>query len=216
MGLFSWLFGKKKKDTAGDEPQRHFREERPSRSKKQEIAENVEAEKTVENDAEAACEAVEAPVEESADEAVASEILEDKGTKSVKVKGYTGAFDIKRSRDGRYVFNLFAANKMIVATSRVYSSSKNALIGINSVITNAERANVEDRSLKSFVTQPFPKWEIYIDREGKFRFRLRATNGTCILRSQGYTQKSTCKSGIESVIRTCKTAKIDKSYLKKD
>ena len=209
MGLFSWLFKRKKKDEAiAQEPQRHFCEERPERYKTTKSSTNNLAENQITID--------EVIVESSvAEEESADKIVSDKNTKSVKVKGFKGAFDIKRSKDGRYVFNLFAANKMIVATSRVYSSAQNALSGINSVITNAERANVEDQSLKQFTAQPFPKWEIYIDKEGKFRFRLRASNGTCILRSQGYTQKSTCKSGIDSVIRNCKTAKIDKTYLNK-
>ena len=207
MGLFSWLFGRKKNAPEVDEkPQRHFCEERPKRAKtrKNNIAEN---QITI-------TDMVDKLVED--DEREIEDIANERDLKSVKVKGYSGAFDVKKSRDGRYVFNLIASNKMTVATSRVYSSATNALGGINSVIANAERACIEDQSLKQFVRQPFPKWEIYIDKEGKFRFRLRASNGTTILRSQGYTQKTACKNGIDSVIRHAKSAKIDKTYLNKD
>ena len=79
----------------------------------------------------------------------------------------------------------------------------------------AERAGVEDQTLKQYQPLPYPKWEIYVDKGGQYRWRLLATNGSCILHSQGYTQKSTCKKGIESVIRTAKNAQIDKSYLEK-
>ena len=135
--------------------------------------------------------------------------------KRSKSNTYGGSFEIKKSKDGRFVFNLYAANKVIIATSQTYSSSQSALTGVSSVIANAEKAAIEDQTLKNFTPQSFPKWEIYIDKAGQFRFRLLATNGSCVCHSQGYTQKTTCKKGIESIIRTVKSAEIDKSYLKK-
>ena len=43
------------------------------------------------------------------------------------------------------------------------------------------------------------KFEIYKDKAGEFRFRLKASNGQNILASEGYKDKSGCKNGIESV-----------------
>lgn len=129
---------------------------------------------------------------------------------------FAGKFEIKKSKDDRYVFNLYAANSVIVATSQVYSSSTSAMNGIKSVIENANKAPVEDQSLKNYETLPYPKWEIYQDKGGQYRFRLSASNGSCICHSQGYTSKASCKNGIESIKRTAQNAKIDKSYLKKD
>ncbi|SEO61394.1 YegP family protein [Nitrosovibrio sp. Nv6] len=43
------------------------------------------------------------------------------------------------------------------------------------------------------------KFEIYKDKAGEFRFRLRASNGQIILASEGYKTKSGCNNGIESV-----------------
>jgi uncharacterized protein YegP (UPF0339 family) len=43
------------------------------------------------------------------------------------------------------------------------------------------------------------KFEIYNDKSGGFRFRLKATNGQIILSSQGYKNKAGCMKGIESV-----------------
>lgn len=128
----------------------------------------------------------------------------------------TGKFDIKKTKDDRFVFNLYAPNSVIVATSQVYSSSSAALNGIQSIIANAEKAPIEDNTLKNPTKQSCPKWEMYIDKGGEFRFRLFATNGNCVVHSQGYKQKSSCKNGIESIIRCAKNAEIDKSYLKKD
>ena len=46
-----------------------------------------------------------------------------------------------------------------------------------------------------------PKYQIYKDRSGKFRFRLLAGNTQVILTSQGYKTKAACKNGITSVKR---------------
>lgn len=43
------------------------------------------------------------------------------------------------------------------------------------------------------------KFEINVDKGGKHRFNLKASNGQVILSSQGYTTKSACENGIESV-----------------
>ena len=157
----------------------------------------------------------EGPKPQIADESLAEKIVSDKTSTTIKINGLSGFFDIKKSKDNRYVFNLYASNKVIIATSQIYSSAQSAVNGANSVIANAEKANIEDQTLKSFVPQPYPKWEIYKDKGSQYRFRLSASNGSCICHSQGYTTKASCKNGIESIIRTVKDAKIDKTYLKK-
>jgi uncharacterized protein YegP (UPF0339 family) len=43
------------------------------------------------------------------------------------------------------------------------------------------------------------KFEIYKDKKGEFRFRLKASNGQNILGSEGYAKKPSCTNGIESV-----------------
>ena len=43
------------------------------------------------------------------------------------------------------------------------------------------------------------KFEIYKDKAGEFRFRLKAGNGQIILASEGYKAKAGCTNGIESV-----------------
>lgn len=45
------------------------------------------------------------------------------------------------------------------------------------------------------------KFELYKDKKGAFRFRLKAANGEIILASQGYQRKSNAMNGIESVRR---------------
>ncbi|SCX59413.1 YegP family protein [Nitrosospira sp. Nsp1] len=43
------------------------------------------------------------------------------------------------------------------------------------------------------------KFEIYKDKAGEFRFRLKASNGQTILASEGYEAKAGCINGIASV-----------------
>ena len=44
------------------------------------------------------------------------------------------------------------------------------------------------------------KWELYTDKGGEFRFRLKAGNGEVIaLSSEGYKSKASALNGIESI-----------------
>tara|TARA_R100000935_G_scaffold21876_4_gene40460 strand:+ start:8604 stop:8930 length:327 start_codon:yes stop_codon:yes gene_type:complete len=43
------------------------------------------------------------------------------------------------------------------------------------------------------------KFEVYQDAKSEYRFRLKAGNGQTILASEGYTARSGCMNGIESV-----------------
>ena len=132
------------------------------------------------------------------------------------VKGYTGKFEINKSKDGKkFFFNLYASNKVGIATSQMYSSAQSAMNGVKSVIANAESAPIEDQSLKKHESLPYPKWEIYVDNGGKYRFRLNASNGSCVCHSQGYTTKTACKNGIDSIIKSSRNAEIEKTYISK-
>lgn len=50
------------------------------------------------------------------------------------------------------------------------------------------------------------KFEIYKDKAGEFRFRLKASNGQTILASEGYKAKPGCISGVESVKKNAPNA----------
>ena len=136
-------------------------------------------------------------------------VVESKATRS-------GKFELKKAKDGRFFFNLYASNHTVIAFSQVYSSSSSALNGIKSVIANAGTANIEDTTLKNPASVLFPKWEIYIDKANQYRFRLYAGNGNCVCHAaHGYATKSGCKGGIDSIIRFSAEARIDKKYLTK-
>lgn len=52
------------------------------------------------------------------------------------------------------------------------------------------------------------KFEIYEDRAGKYRFRLKAGNGEIIAVGEGYNSKSACEKGIDSVKRNAPAAEV--------
>ncbi len=112
-----------------------------------------------------------------------------------------GVYEIKRTSNDGYVFNVRAGNTQVIASSQTYSTMAACKNGIKSVGANAPVANIEDQTLKTINEQSCPKFQIYFDKAGKYRFNLLAANGQNILScTQGYTQKSSCKNGINSVI----------------
>ena len=52
------------------------------------------------------------------------------------------------------------------------------------------------------------KFELYKDARGEFRFRLKAGNGEIIATSEGYSSKSACLIGIESVKKNAPEAAV--------
>ena len=57
------------------------------------------------------------------------------------------------------------------------------------------------------------KFEVYTDKAGEHRFRLKAGNGQIILASEWYSSKDGCMNGIESVR---KNSQIDERFERKD
>ncbi|OPX72417.1 MAG: hypothetical protein A4E38_00596 [Methanoregulaceae archaeon PtaB.Bin108] len=53
------------------------------------------------------------------------------------------------------------------------------------------------------------KFEVYVDKAGKYRFRLKASNGEIIAVGESYSSKSACMNGIESVKKNAATAVIE-------
>ena len=58
------------------------------------------------------------------------------------------------------------------------------------------------------VLQHHPKFEVYTDKAGEFRFRLKATNGQVIAVSEGYKAIASCLNGIESVKKNAVDAEV--------
>ncbi|MGN0653458.1 MAG: YegP family protein [Oscillospiraceae bacterium] len=117
-----------------------------------------------------------------------------------------GKFVIKSTKSGGYTFNLKARNGEIIATGESYESLDACRNGVKSVITNAPIAALEDQTVEGYQTEKNPKFEIYKDKAGEFRFRLKAKNGQIIAVGEGYKAKSSCKDGIESIRKNVEDA----------
>ena len=96
-------------------------------------------------------------------------------------------------------FDLLATNGQVILSSEVYTTRASALKGINSIRNNAPVAGVENQTEEGCKTLTHPKFEMYQDKAGEFRFRLKARNGEPIGKSEGYKSKASCLNGIESV-----------------
>ncbi|MBQ7670711.1 MAG: YegP family protein [Clostridia bacterium] len=119
-----------------------------------------------------------------------------------------GKFVVRETKTG-IKFDLKAGNGEVIATSEVYSAEKSCLNGIESVRTNCVAA-VEDQTVEGFEQLKHPKYEVYLDKAGEFRFRLKAKNGEIIATSEGYKAKASCLNGIESVKKNAPEAEIVK------
>jgi len=107
-------------------------------------------------------------------------------------------------------FNLVAGNGEVIGVSEVYTTESACKNGIESVRKNAPIAPVEDQTVEGFESVKNPKFEVYTDKAGEFRFRLKARNGEIILASEGYSSKPGVKNGIESVKKNAPEAEIVK------
>lgn len=119
-----------------------------------------------------------------------------------------GKFVVKTVKSG-IKFELKAGNGEVIATSEVYSSKASCLSGVESVRKNAPIAAVEDQTAEGFAQQKNPKFEMYTDKAGEFRFRLKARNGEIIATSEGYKAKASCENGIESVRKNAPDAAVE-------
>ena len=108
-------------------------------------------------------------------------------------------FVLESAAKGGYKFNLKSSNGQVVATSQVYKSVDGAKKGIASVQKVAVEAPIEDQTKEGFAKEKNPKFEVYADKAGEFRFRLKAKNGQIVAVSEGYKAMKSCLNGIESV-----------------
>ena len=118
-----------------------------------------------------------------------------------------GKFVIRKTNTG-IKFDLKAGNGEVIATSEVYASEAACKNGVESVKKNAPVAAVENQTVEGYAAEKHPKFEVYTDKAGEFRFRLKATNGQVIAVSEGYKAIASCLYGIESVKKTAVDAEV--------
>ena len=107
-----------------------------------------------------------------------------------------GKFVIKNAKNG-LKFDLKASNGQVIASSQVYKHKKTCLNGTAS------------QTVEGYVKQKCPKFEVYQDKKGEYRFRLKATNGQIIAVSEGYVKMASCMNGIDSVRKNAVDAPVE-------
>lgn len=118
-----------------------------------------------------------------------------------------GKFVVRKTNTG-IKFDLKAGNGEVIATSEVYASEAACKNGVESVRKNAPVAAVENQTVEGYAAEKHPKFEVYTDKAGEFRFRLKATNGQVIAVSEGYKAIASCLNGIESVKKNAPEAAV--------
>ncbi|MEO6973310.1 MAG: YegP family protein [Rhodoferax sp.] len=94
-----------------------------------------------------------------------------------------GKFELKKSKNDKYFFNLHAGNGQIILTSEMYESKASALNGVESVKKNAADSRRYGR---------------LAGKDGSPYFTLKAGNGQVIGQSQMYSGEKARDGGIES------------------
>lgn len=97
-----------------------------------------------------------------------------------------GKFELKKSKNGKFFFNLLAGNGQIILSSEMYESKASANNGIASVKTNATND---------------ARYEKMVGKDKSPYFVLKAGNYQVIGKSQMYASDKARDNGIDS----CKT-----------
>ena len=110
-----------------------------------------------------------------------------------------GKFVISKAKNEEYTFVLKATNgQVILEAGETFSSLASCKNSIESVKKNA-LAHVEDQTVEGYETVTHPQYELYEDKGGEYRWRLKARNGEPIGKSEGYKAKDSALNGIASI-----------------
>ena len=110
-------------------------------------------------------------------------------------------FQVYKDVAGKCRFRLLADNNQIVAVGEGYEKYFSCKNGIKSIQKNCN-APVEDATVEGQRVAN-PKFQVYKDKAGKYRFHLYARNGEIIADSEGYESKESCLYGINAVGQSC-------------
>ncbi len=112
-------------------------------------------------------------------------------------KELPGTFKIKTTPFG-YKFNFVTSSGEVLSVSELYSTLESCLNGIKSVQANSE-AEIENQTETEYTSIRYPKYEVYVDKFGEYRFRLKARNGAIIVVSSGFREMSACINTINKM-----------------
>lgn len=112
-------------------------------------------------------------------------------------KAYKGSFNVRISPE--------LHKAAVIASMRDHTSLNNF---VENAIANTV-SEIDNKTVDYFKPNQYPKFEVFIDNAGEFRFRLMARNGRIIAVSEGYKGKASCFTGIESVKKNAPNAPIE-------
>ena len=119
-----------------------------------------------------------------------------------------GKFVITKAKNDEYTFSLKATNGQVILTAgETFTTLATCKNSVESVRKNA-LAHVEDQTVENYETLTHPKYELYKNDAGEFRFRLKARNGEPIGKSEGYKAKASAVNGIDSIGRNAPDAEV--------
>ncbi len=124
-----------------------------------------------------------------------------------------GKFLVKTSEAG-FRFNLLATNGQVIAVSETYSTEDACLNGIESVRSSC-LGPIEDQTVENFEVLTHPKFEVYLDKAGNYRFRLKARNGQIVAVGESYKALDSCLNGVDSIKRNAPDAQVVREELPK-
>ncbi len=110
-------------------------------------------------------------------------------------------FQVYKDVAGKTRFRLRASNGQIVAVGEAYEQHASCINGIKSVQKNCN-AEIEDMTIVGKRISN-PKYQVFEDKKGEFRFHLKAANGEIIAQGEGYKTKGSCLDGINVVRSSC-------------
>jgi hypothetical protein len=105
-----------------------------------------------------------------------------------------GKFELKKAKNGQFMFNLKAGNGEIILTSEMYTTKGGAENGIESVKKNAKNAE---------------SFKLLTSKKGEPYFVLRAGNNQVVATSETYSSESAMKKGMDSVKKTAPGAGVE-------
>ena len=106
-------------------------------------------------------------------------------------------FILKQTATG-FKFDLKNDENVTVATSEVYSTDTACKNGIESV-RKFSVGEIENQTVEGFETKKHPKYEVYTDKAGAFRYRLKAVNGQIIAVGASYKTADEAVAAAECV-----------------
>lgn len=119
-------------------------------------------------------------------------------------------FQVYKDTAGKTRFRLRADNGKIVAVGEAYEQYASCINGIRSIRKNSG-SPIEDLTVEGGPRFPNPKYQIFKDAAGKYRFHLKAGNGEIIAQGEGYESKEACLNGID-VVKNSTNAEVEDPF----